>query len=124
MITTVSLQRNRDFQRVYRNGKYKAARYLVIYAYKNRLSYNRLGIAAGKKFGNSVQRNRVKRLIRENYRLLESKYAVGYDIVIMARASVRQASAPNNRLKAVYVPSFEEIKKELVKLSAGLGLFL
>ena len=82
-----SLKKNRDFQNVYKNGKSKANKYLVMYLRSNGLDYNRLGISVSKKVGNSVVRHRVTRLIREAYRLNRANIDVGYDIVIVARPS-------------------------------------
>lgn len=118
----VSIKLNKDFQRTYKKGLYKAGRFLVVYARPNNLEFNRIGIATGKRFGNSVQRNRVKRLIRESYRLTEERYKKGYDIVFMMRASVRTAPTQNRKLKAVYVPTFDEIDSEIKRLSGGLKL--
>lgn len=122
MKNTVSLKLNREFQRVYKKGNYKAGRFLVIYTLENRLNYNRLGISTGKRFGNSVQRNRMRRLIKEIYRLMESSFYTGYDIVIMAKASERGAATNNNRLKAINVPDFEATKKDFIKLVTKLNL--
>ena len=63
-----SLKRNSDFQRVYREGKSYANRYLVLYVLQNQTERNRLGISVSKKVGNSVVRHRMARLIRESYR--------------------------------------------------------
>lgn len=118
----VSLKQNRDFQRTYKKGSYKAGRFLVVYARENRLPHNRIGITTGKRFGNSVQRNRVKRLIRESYRQLAPAVKQGYDLVFMVRATGKAAVLPNRKMKAVYVPTFAEIDKEVRKLSTGLKL--
>lgn len=82
---TVSLKLNKDFRRLYSRGKHFAGGYVVVYAMKNRLEINRLGLTAGKSVGNAVKRNRVKRLIRESYRAVEDKLSTGYDFVIVAR---------------------------------------
>ena len=122
MKNTVSIKLNREFQRVYKRGQRKGGRFLSVYALKNKLSSNRLGITVGKKFGNSVQRARMKRLIRENYRLIEEKLCFGYDIVVVARSSERTASSPNHKLKAAYVPSYDEIGREIKKTFSALGI--
>lgn len=122
MVKTVSLKQNREFQRVYRKGNYKAGRYLVVYLLKNNSQQNRLGVTTGKRFGNSVQRNRIRRLIRENYRLLEPALRPGYDVVIMARASERAAATPNNRLKAVSLPDYGQVQQEMRRLCKAVGL--
>jgi len=122
MKNTVSLKMNREFQRAYKKGLYKAGRYLVVYALENRLDHNRLGVTTGKRFGNSVQRNRMRRVIKEIYRLMESSFHTGYDIVVMAKASERGAATNNNRLKAINIPEYESTKKDFIKLVTKLNL--
>ena len=85
MIFTDSLKNNRDFVNVYTSGKSYANRYLVIYTLKNNSDRNRLGISVSKKVGNSVVRHKLKRLIKESYRLHEKKFNSGLDIVVIAR---------------------------------------
>lgn len=80
-----SLKNNRQFQFVYRNGKSYANKYLVMYVKENGLGKNRIGISVSKKVGNSVVRHRVTRLVRESYRLHESIFNSGLDIVIVGR---------------------------------------
>ena len=81
--------KNRDFQVVYQKGKSYANKYLVMYLLKNDTEENRLGISVSKKVGNSVIRHRITRLIRESYRLQESNFQNGYDIVVIARAGAK-----------------------------------
>jgi len=88
MIFTESLRSNRDFQKVYKSGKSFANKYLVMYVLENGTDKNRLGISVSKKVGNSVIRHRVKRLIKESYRLHEGIFNSGLDIVVIARQSV------------------------------------
>jgi len=85
MKKTVALNKNYEFVRVYKKGKFFAGKYIVIYVLKNRFGTNRLGITANKKVGKSVKRNRMKRLIRESYRFLEDFIYPGLDIVFVAR---------------------------------------
>ena len=80
-----SLKKNNEFQRVYRKGTSQANRYLVMYVLPNQHMMNRLGISVSKKVGNSVVRHRLTRLIRESYRLSETRFHSGYDIVVIAR---------------------------------------
>lgn len=84
-----SLKKNRDFQKVYKQGKSYANKYLVMYVLENQTERNRIGISVSKKVGNSVIRHHVTRLIRESYRLQEDMFNSGLDIVIIARASAR-----------------------------------
>lgn len=90
MIFSESLKKNKDFQYVYRKGKSFANRYLVMYVLENQLSGNRLGISVSKKVGNSVVRHGLTRLLRESYRLNESGFLPGYDIVVVARVSAKE----------------------------------
>ena len=85
MIFTESLRNNRDFVNVYESGKSYANKYLVVYTLKNGSDINRLGISVSKKVGNSVVRHRLKRLIKESYRLHEKVFNSGLDIVVIAR---------------------------------------
>ena len=85
MIFTDSLKNNRDFVNVYTSGRSYANKSLVIYTLKNASDRNRLGISVSKKVGNSVVRHRLKRLIKESYRLHEKMFNSGLDIVVIAR---------------------------------------
>ncbi len=87
-----SLKKNNDFQKVYRNGKSYANKYLVMYILENNTDRNRLGISASKKVGNSVVRHRVTRLVRESYRLHENIFNSGLDIVVVVRNSASSIS--------------------------------
>ena len=82
-----SLKKYEQFQLVYKNGKSYANKYLIMYVKKNGLEKNRIGISVSKKVGNSVVRHRVTRLVRESYRLHESIFNSGLDIVIVGRPS-------------------------------------
>ena len=119
---TDTLKDNRDFQRAYKKGAYKAGRYIGIYARRNGSGKNRVGISVGKRFGNSVQRNRIKRLIRESFRAVSISLKQGYDIVFMVRASKRDAPAPNRKVRASYVPAFREVYGETERLLKKLEL--
>ena len=79
-----SLKLNHIFQRLYRSSG-QANSYLVLYARKNRTNTNRVGITVSKKLGHAVVRNRVRRRLREIYRLNEHLFQPGWDIVVVAR---------------------------------------
>ena len=87
-----SLKRNSDFQRVYREGKSYANRYLVLYVLQNQTERNRLGISVSKKVGNSVVRHRMARLIRESYRLQADMFNSGLDMVVVTRKNAVNCS--------------------------------
>jgi len=89
---STSLKKNEQFQFVYKNGRSKANRYLVMYVVENNQDINRLGISISKKVGNSVVRHHFCRLVRESYRLHEEIFNSGLDIVVLARQSAGDAS--------------------------------
>lgn len=111
MKQTVSLKLNHEFRRLYSRGKSAVSPYLAVYCRKNRLGYNRLGLTVGTKLGHAVVRNRVRRRIRESYRINEARYRQGYDIVVVAR--VRAAHA-----------RYSQLEHSLLSLSDKLGLLL
>ena len=84
MKNTQSLKLNKDFRRVYKSDSFVGG-YTVIYVKRNRYPFNRLGLTAGKTIGKAVVRNRLKRLMRESYRLMEDDIKKGYDFIIVAR---------------------------------------
>jgi len=89
-----SLKLNHIFQRLYRTPG-KANGYVVLYARKNRTERNRLGITVSKKLGKAHIRNRVRRRLREIYRLNEERFLPGYDIVLVARSRAVEADFPS-----------------------------
>ena len=84
--------KNKDFQTIYKRGRSYANKYLVMYVLENKEEENRLGISVSKKVGNSVIRHRITRLIRESYRLNETMFNSGLDIVVIARANAKDKS--------------------------------
>lgn len=80
-----SLKNNREFRKVYDNGKSLSNKFLVIFYIKNGRSFNRVGFSTTKKLGNAIIRNRVKRLIKEAFRLNSKDMKDGYDIIFLAR---------------------------------------
>ncbi|MBR0598423.1 ribonuclease P protein component [Sinanaerobacter chloroacetimidivorans] len=82
------LRRKKDFSAIYNKGKSVGERYLVLFLKKNNLPYNRTAFLASKKVGNSVLRNRARRLMKESYRDLECKLTKGYDIILIARNTI------------------------------------
>ena len=86
-----SLKLNHIFRRLYSTSG-QANSYLVLYARKNRTGTNRVGITVSKKLGHAVVRNRVRRRLREAYRLNESRFQPGWDIVVVARSRCISAS--------------------------------
>ena len=81
-----SLKLNHIFRRLYRKGSSAANGYLVLYCRKNGSQANRVGLTVGAKLAHAVQRNRLRRQLREIYRLHETLFARGYDLVVVARS--------------------------------------
>ena len=80
-----ALKLNHIFRRLYSSSGH-ANSYLVLYARKNRSATNRVGVTVSKKLGCAVVRNRIRRRLREVYRLNEARFAPGWDIVVVARS--------------------------------------
>ena len=78
-----TLKKNFEFKRVLNRGKCINGKFLAIYVFPNKLNKVRVGFAIGKKAGKAHDRNRIRRLIRENYRLIENQLDKGIDIVFV-----------------------------------------
>ena len=100
-----SLKLNHIFRRLY-NTAGQANSHLVLYARPNRSQSNRVGITVSKKLGKAVVRNRVRRRLREVYRLHEDRFVPGWDIVVVARS--RCISADFKRLTDAYLSLAEK----------------
>ena len=105
MIKTILIKRRYEFKILFSKGKIAYGKNLTMYSLKNKINYNKLGIAVGKQSGRAVDRNKIKRLIRENYRLSEDNIKCGYNILI----SVNKKSEIKNI-------DFYDVKNELEKL--------
>ena len=80
-----ALKLNHIFRRLYATSGH-ANSCLVLYARKNNTGTNRVGVTVSKKLGHAVVRNRIRRRVREVYRLNESRFMPGWDIVVVARS--------------------------------------
>lgn len=82
----VTLKKNSDFRRLYAKGKSAVNPYMVVYCRRNNTRENRLGYTVSAKLGHAVVRNRIRRRLREIYRLNSPHLRSGWDIVIVARS--------------------------------------
>lgn len=80
------LSRSAEFERVYRQGRSVANRHLVLYTFPNASTQRpRLGLSVSRKVGGAVERNKVKRLLREAFSHAENELLAGHDVVVVAR---------------------------------------
>jgi len=105
---STSLKLNHIFRRLYHSHGV-ADENLVLYARRNRTNANRLGFTVGKKLGKAHTRNRVRRRLREIYRLNEEAFAPGYDIVVVARSRAVDAS-------------FQSLTRSFLSLAGKMGI--
>ncbi len=88
----ISLKSDTQFKRLYKKGVSSVQPSLVLYAKRNGIGCNRLGITTSKKIGNAVVRNRARRRLREVYRAAFEQLGQGYDFVLVARGKTAVAS--------------------------------
>ena len=109
MKAAVTVKENYEFRRIYRKGKSAVSPALVMYCQRNRQGKSRLGVTVSTKLGGAVVRNRVRRQLREIYRLNKAEMKSGYDIILVAR------------VKAVHTP-YRKLDDTYRRLAAQLGL--
>jgi ribonuclease P protein component len=105
----LTLRKQRDFARVYKQGKSKGSRFAVILYRRNGLGFTRTAFVSSKKVGNSVERNRSRRLMRAAYKAMEPEVRSGYDIIFVARAAINGCKEP-------------EVEKQLRKSMVSAGI--
>lgn len=98
------VRKSKDYSRIYKNGARLYSENFLVLILTNDKGVRRLGITVGKKIGNSVKRNRIKRLLREFFRLHKDSLPAGRDMVITVR-------------KDVSARSLQEITREMEDLS-------
>lgn len=109
MSKLVSIKENHVFRRLYAKGKSAATPSLVLYVRRNGGKLNRLGLTVSTKVGKAVVRNKIRRRLREIYRLHQSELNQGWDIVAVARS------------KTPFVP-YAVLERDFLRLADKLGV--
>ena len=104
MKNTIMIKKNYEFKNLFSKGKFYYGEFVHMYIKKMNSSYNKFGIAISKKQGKAVKRNRIKRLIRENYKNFESTLERGIQILIVI-----------NKNKKIEEISFKDIKNNFLR---------
>ena len=109
MKVTVSIKNNYEFIRAYKKGKYFVGKYLILYIQRYDQKINMLGITASKKVGKSVIRNRLKRLVKENYRYFEEFLYYGFKMIFVIRSTEE-------------LPLYKDINRDMKSLLKRAGI--
>jgi len=99
----VSLNQNREFKRLYARGKSAVGRQVVVYYKRSGAAQGRLGITVSKKLGKAVVRSRIRRIIREAYRLEGELLLPDIDMVIVARGRAAKAKCQDIRKELCFL---------------------
>ena len=101
-----------DFQKVFHEGKSVANRQLVLYVFtKPDQQHFRVGISVGKKIGNAVKRNQVKRYIRQALLELEDQIDQELDFLLIARPDIRDKNMEQVKHSIIHVMKLAKIIK-------------
>lgn len=108
---SVPLKFNYEFSRIYRRGKYLSGRLVVLHYVSHSRNCNRIGVTTSKNIGGSVQRNRMRRLLRESYRLNEPRIKKGFDLILLGRGGNPKVT-------------YAQVNRELLHLLGKAGILV
>jgi ribonuclease P protein component len=91
-VKVISIKENHIFRRLYAKGKSAVSPCLALYCRRNGRDHSRLGITVSAKLGKAVRRNKIRRRIREIYRIHQEEFLPGWDIVVVARVKAAHSS--------------------------------
>jgi ribonuclease P protein component len=112
---TLRIKKNKVFKYIFRKGEYSKGNYVVVHCCKTKLadeienSMNFFAVCVSKKNGNSVQRNRLKRIAREVYKQEEQNLKKGYNYIIMFRKDTLGKLIDFNAIKEDIIYCFKEL---------------
>ncbi len=110
------LRRPGEFRRVYERRRSAANSWLLVYACENGLPYLRLGLSVSRKVGPATQRNRLRRLYREAFRLSRADLPTGLDLVLIPRGQTEPTLA---QLRASLPRLIKQVARRLGQEAAG-----
>ena len=113
MKNTIIIKKNYEFKNLFSKGKFYYGENIHCYIKTTENATNKLGIAISRKQGKAVQRNRLKRLIRENYKEIENDLKSGIQILVVI-----------NRKKILKEITFYDIKKDFYKIFEKANLLV
>jgi ribonuclease P protein component len=111
MGTILMIKKSREFAKVYRRGKSRANRLLVLYQKPNGEKLARIGFSISKKVGHAPERNRLKRVLKEIYRQKDYDQATGNDLVVIVRANANGASYEELESAMEHIMRISKVKK-------------
>ena len=113
MKKTIMIKRKYEFKKLFSKGKFFYGDFVNMYLLSNNKKYNKLAVTVTKRQGKAVDRNRFKRLIKENYRTIEQYLKSGYNILFI----INKEKTENTRQI-----SFYDIRQDMLKLFKNSGI--
>ncbi len=112
MKKTETLKKNYEFKRILTKGKYLSGKYIESFFIKNYKNKNFIGIAISSKIAKANKRNRIKRIIRENYKNIEKELDVGKDIVFLWKKN-----------RDITECTYKNVQADMIKILKEMGIY-
>ena len=103
-----TLKKNYEFKNVLSKGSFYVGKYVIVYIKKNKKNENYVGIAVNTKVGKAVKRNRIKRVIRESYRLNKNNLKKGNDIIFLWKKDSKLEDAKFSKINEDLIQIFDK----------------